>query len=200
MESSWREVEYWESLARHPGSRRKGMAMAPVVKKRVTAEIEGDFVVFLIGMRINRLRRVRKWLPIFLAMPRMVRELERSPESGFLGANLYLGGPRRPMLVQYWRSFEHLETFARNRNATHWPAWVAFNKHVGSNGEVGIWHETYLVPAGGYECVYNNMPPIGLGAATRLVPAAGRKATAAGRARMREESYPEGASTEGIEV
>ena len=176
------------------------MAMAPIVEKRVTAEIEGDFVVFLIGMRINRLRRVRKWLPIFLAMPRMVRELQRSPESGFLGANLYLGGPRRPMLVQYWRSFEHLETFARNRNATHWPAWVAFNKRVGSNGEVGIWHETYLVPAGGYECVYNNMPPVGLGAATSLIPAAGRKAAAAGRAGMREEPYPEDASAGSIEV
>jgi hypothetical protein len=77
------------------------MSMAAVVKKRVTAEIEGDFVVFLIGMRINRLRRVRKWLPIFLAM---------------------------------------------------------------------------------------------------LIPAAGRKATAAGRAGMREESYPEGTSAGSIEV
>jgi hypothetical protein len=56
-------------------------------------------------------------------------------------------------------------------------------------------------PTGGsYECVYNNMPPIGLGEATSLVPAAGRKATAAGRAGIREEDYPEGAPTEGIEV
>ena len=64
----------------------------------------------------------------------------------------------------------------------HWPAWVAFNKRIGSSGEVGIWHETYLISAGSYECVYNNMPPLGLGAATRLIPAAGRKATAASRA------------------
>jgi hypothetical protein len=48
--------------------------------------------------------------------------------------------------------------------------------------------------------VYNNMPPIGLGEATRLVPATGRKATAAARAGVREERYPEGAPTEGIEV
>jgi Domain of unknown function (DUF4188) len=174
--------------------------MTPIVDKRVTAEIEGDFVVFLIGMRINRLWKAKKWLPVFLAMPKMVRELEHNPDSGFLGAKLSLGSPRQPMLVQYWRSFEHLETYARNRGNAHWPAWVAFNKHVGSNGDVGIWHETYLVPAGSYECVYNNMPPTGLGAATRLVPAAGRKATAASRAGLREESYPEGAPTEGIEV
>ena len=104
------------------------------------------------------------------------------------------------MLVQYWRSFEQLARYARNRDATHWPAWVAFNKRIGSNGDVGIWHETYLVRAGSYECVYNNMPPIGLGEATRLVPAAGRKATAASRAGVRDEPYPDGAPTEGIQI
>jgi len=174
--------------------------MTLIIDKRVTAEIEGDFVVFLIGMRINRLWKAKKWLPVLMSMPKMVRELEQNPDSGLLGAKLSLGSPRQPMLVQYWRSFEHLETYARNRGNAHWPAWVAFNKHVGSNGDVGIWHETYLVPAGSYECVYNNMPPTGLGAATRLVPAAGRKATAASRAGLRDEPYPEGAPTEGIEV
>jgi hypothetical protein len=174
--------------------------MSQVIPKRVAAAIEGDFVVFLIGMRINKLWKVWKWLPTFVAMPRMLRELEQNADSGFLGANQYIGSPRRPMLVQYWRSFEHLETYARSRDAAHWPAWVAFNKRVGSNGDVGIWHETYLVPAGRYECVYNNMPPIGLGMATSLVPAAGRKATAAGRAGIRDESYPAGAPTDGIEV
>jgi Monooxygenase af470-like len=166
----------------------------------VTAEIEGDFVVFLIGMRVNAFWKAWKWLPVFLAMPRMLRELEKSPESGFLGADLYFGSPRRPMVVQYWRSFEHLEAYARSKDASHWPAWVAFNKRVGSNGDVGIWHETYIIPAGSFECVYNNMPPIGLGMATSLVPAAGRKATAASRAGVRDEPYPKGAPTKGIEV
>jgi hypothetical protein len=174
--------------------------VAEVIDKRVTAQIEGDFVVFLIGMRINKFWKVWKWLPTFLAMPRMLRELERRPESGFLGAGAYAGSPRRPMLVQYWRSFEQLENYARSRDAAHWPAWVDFNKRVGSSGDVGIWHETYLVPAGGYECVYNNMPPIGLGAVATLVPAAGRKASAASRAGVREEAYPDGAPTERIEI
>ena len=48
--------------------------MSKVVPKRVTAEIEGDFVIFLIGMRINKLWKVHKWLPVFRAMPRMIRE------------------------------------------------------------------------------------------------------------------------------
>ena len=103
-------------------------------------------------------------------------------------------------MIQYWRSFEHLEAYARSRDAAHWPAWVAFNKRVGSSGNVGIWHETYLVPAGGYECVYNNMPPTGLGAVSKLVPAAGRKASAASRAGVREKTYPPDAAVGRIEI
>jgi hypothetical protein len=171
-----------------------------IIKRRVTAEIEGDFVVFIIGMRVNKLWKVWKWWPTFVAMPRMIRELERTPESGFLGARAYFSGPRRPTVIQYWRSFEHLESYARSKDGAHWPAWVAFNRRIGSSGDVGIWHETYLVPAGSYECVYGNMPPTGLGAVAKLVPAAGRKATAASRAGLREEAYPEGAPTERIEV
>ena len=174
--------------------------MAKTIKRRVTAEIEGDFVVFLIGMRINRFWKPWKWVPVAAAMPRMLKELEQGPDAGFLGYTQYLASPRSSVLVQYWRSFDHLESYARSKDAEHWPAWVAFNKRVGSSGDVGIFHETYLIPAGGYECVYNNVPATGLGAVTKLVPAAGRKATAAGRTGKREEPYPEGAESERIEV
>ena len=59
--------------------------MARVIPNRVTAEIEGDFVVFLIGIRINTPWKIHKCLPVFLAMPRISRELEAHPESDFLG-------------------------------------------------------------------------------------------------------------------
>lgn len=168
--------------------------------RRVTAEVEGDFVVFLIGMRINRVWKVWRWLPVAFAMPGMLRELKRNSELGLLGADFYAGSPRRPMIVQYWRSFEHLERYARSKDARHWPAWVRFNERVASNGDVGIWHETYLVSAGSYDCVYNNMPPSGLGAATKIVPATGRRASAASRAGVRDEPYPAAAPTDGIET
>lgn len=48
--------------------------MAKVIPERLTAEIEGEFVIFLIGMRINKIWKVHKWLPVFLAMPRMIKE------------------------------------------------------------------------------------------------------------------------------
>ena len=151
--------------------------MAKVAAKRVTAKIEGDFVVFLIGMRINKPWKPHKWLPVFQAMPRMIGELERHPESGFLGHIMSLG-----VIVQYWRSFEHLEAYARDANQLHWPAWVAFNKRVGkSRDDVGIWHETYRVRAGEYECVYSGMPPFGLAKASATVDAVGQMESARGR-------------------
>jgi hypothetical protein len=164
--------------------------MAKINRQRLMAEIDGDFVVFLIGMRINKPWKIHRWLPVFLAMPKMLKELEQHPEIGLLGYKNHLG-----VITQYWRSFEDLEAYARNRDTEHFPAWVKFNKRTGSNGDVGIWHETYKVSAGAYEAVYNNMPAIGLGKAGRLVPATGRRATAAGRIGAENPpSYPEEAA------
>jgi hypothetical protein len=151
--------------------------MAKVIGSRMTAEMEGEFVVFLIGMRINKPWKIHKWFPVLLAMPRMIKELEAHPESGFLShttAGL--------VIVQYWRSFEHLEAYARARDRKHWPAWVDFNRRVGgSRTDVGIWHETYLVKPGEYEAVYSGMPPIGLGKVGKLVAATGSREAARSR-------------------
>jgi hypothetical protein len=154
--------------------------MSDIVPERVTAEVEGEFVVFLIGMRINSLWKVHKWLPVLLAMPRMLRELEADPKSGLLGSRAWIG-LRAPVVVQYWRSFDDLHEYARDTEGEHLPAWKAFNRRVGEGGDVGIWHETFLVDAGEYEAVYNNMPPTGLGAVGDLRPASGPAETAAGR-------------------
>ena len=151
--------------------------MARTYNQRMTAEIDGEFVVFLIGMRINRPWKVHKWAPVMLAMPRMLKELKSKPESGFLGCEQFLG-----VIVQYWRSFDHLERYARSRDGQHWPAWVAFNKHVGwASGDVGVWHETYKVAPGQYECIYGAMPRFGLAKAGRHVPATGPRESARGR-------------------
>jgi hypothetical protein len=116
----------------------------------------------------------------------MLRELAGRPDSGLLGFRQFSNGLRSFLTVQYWRSFEDLERFARDPRAGHLPAWAAFNRSVDSSGDVGIWHETYRVKAGQYEAIYVNMPAYGLGAASRFVPAGGQYATAAGRLGLRE--------------
>ena len=50
-----------------------------------------------------------------------------------------------------------------------------------ASGDVGIWHETYLVRAGAYEAIYGNMPRIGLAAAGDHVAIARRGQSAARR-------------------
>jgi hypothetical protein len=143
--------------------------------------MDGEFVLFLIGMRFNRPWKIGSWWPVATAMPRMLRELDKHPELGCLGGNLWFA--RTTILVQYWRSFEHLDAYSRNRDAEHLPAWVAFNKRVGTGGDVGIWHETYHVTPGHYENIYVNMPPFGLGAVGTRMPATGAKKSAADRLR-----------------
>jgi len=151
--------------------------------ERLTANLEGEFVVFLIGMRINSPLKVHKWLPVARAMPRMLRELEANPEIGFLGFHTWFGNPT--ITLQYWRSFEHLERYAKDAAHLHRSAWAAFNRAVANNGDVGIWHETYRVRPGDFECIYTNMPLFGLARATKCVPARGRRESAEGRMSLR---------------
>jgi hypothetical protein len=62
----------------------------------MSAEMEGEFVVFLIVMKVNKPWKLHKWLPVFFAMPKMLKEPEAHPESGFLGHN-----GLRCIIVQY---------------------------------------------------------------------------------------------------
>ena len=153
--------------------------MADIRRERLTARVDGEFVVFLIGMRINRYWKIHKWLPVARAMRRMLREVEANADSGFLGVEQWGGNPS--VMVQYWRSFEHLERYATDPSQQHRPAWKAFDRATSGGGDVGIWHETYRVRPGDFECVYNNMPLFGLARVTKAVPATGRRESAPGR-------------------
>lgn len=151
--------------------------MSRLFPGRYTAQLDGPFVVFLISMRINRLLAVGKWLPVARAMRPMIVELLQHPEMGLLHAQTIFYR-RGVAVVQYWRSFEQLEAFARNPDAPHLVAWRRFNRAIGADGSVGIWHETYLVQAGQFECVYGNMPRFGLARAGGHAPTVGARETA----------------------
>ena len=161
--------------------------MSKVISGRFTANIEGPFVVFIIGMRVNKFFAFHKWIATAMAMGPMIRTLYEHPEKGFLGAQTFVYW-RGVATVQYWRSFEDLERFARDKNDPHLGAWRRFNKSIGSDGSVGIWHESFLVDAGKYEALYGNMPVFGLASAAKHVPATGRRETA--RRRLGGDSEP----------
>ncbi|WP_075732290.1 DUF4188 domain-containing protein [Streptomyces acidiscabies] len=153
-----------------------------VVPGRNTAAAEGDVVVFHIGLRINRLRALPSWLPAFRSMPRMLRELSQEKSRGLLGYQVLYGGFRDFYVVQYWTDKDRLLAYAHQRDLEHRPAWTEFNRRArAGKGNVGIWHETFIVPAGSYESVYVDMPAYGLAAATGVVPVGRRGDTAAQR-------------------
>src|SRR5207237_2228917 len=100
--------------------------MAEINYQRLFGRLEGDFVVFMIGMRINNFWKINHWLSVGKAMPKMIKELFKSPESGMLGAEYWFG--RTTIMIQYWRSFEHLEAYAKDKTGHHYPAWKEFNQ------------------------------------------------------------------------
>ena len=163
--------------------------MSLVIPGRYTAVPAEEHVVFLIGMRINRVLAVSSWLPAARAMPKMMAELAARPELGLLHSESFLGW-RTFFFVQYWESFEKLERFARAKDLPHVPAWREFNQFVGTSGSVGIFHETYIVRGDRTECIYANMPRFGLGRAFAHVPVAQRGQAAAKRIGARRDDEP----------
>ena len=141
--------------------------MADIKQGRWMAQVDGDFVVFIIGARINSKRHVFKTLRDLgglNGMKRMLEYLVSHPEKGLLGYET-----TGFVTVQYWRSFEHLEAFAKDKDDPHLDAWRNYWRRVGTDTRTGIWHETYLVRAGEYEAIYGNMPVHGLAKAGRAV-------------------------------
>ncbi|MEZ2390385.1 DUF4188 domain-containing protein [bacterium RCC_150] len=136
---------------------------------RFTADIGRESVtVFLIGMRANRWWKIATVARVASSMPRMLRHLATHPESGMLGFEQWPG--RTTVLLSYWESPEHLRRFAADREAPHLEPWRRFMKELAGRGDVGVWHETYQVPASGIESVYSGMPRFGLAKATAHVP------------------------------
>ncbi|QDQ13902.1 DUF4188 domain-containing protein [Streptomyces spectabilis] len=144
-----------------------------VIAGRTTADAEGEVVVLLIGMRVNRLWAVHHWGPVFLAMVRMLRELGRDKGRGLLRHVLLTASPRTYCVVQYWESKEKLYAYAHAPEMFHHKAWAIANRKERAGkarGHVGLWHEAYVVPEGAYEAIYMDMPAFGLAAAHGQVP------------------------------
>ncbi|MEQ8821843.1 MAG: DUF4188 domain-containing protein [Sumerlaeia bacterium] len=156
--------------------------MSPVRPARLTTTHTGPVVVLLIGMRINRKWKVWQWLPVFRAFWAMIRELKTgAPANGFLGYEPLLGPGGVMMTVQYWRSVEDLHAYAQDPQRLHSKGWAEFTRRVGTGGDVGVFHESYLSRGGDWEAIYINMPPFGLGGTGDLRECEGRRERARGR-------------------
>ena len=108
--------------------RRGGGVTLEVQRGRYTADIDGDFVVFLIGMRLNHPLRIRKWWPVATAMPRMLTSTgrqvagrcRRSYLPAYLAATESAGEGTRPgrQLAAHLRRFRGLAIDAVDASRT----------------------------------------------------------------------------------
>ena len=136
----------------------------------MAAEIDGEYVVYINGMRLNKLRALPNYLRAGLEAARMFERLEADPDSGFLGYLPAYVGLRSGAAIQYWRSLEDVRRFARDPDGPHVPAWRWYDEGVSDGGGLGFWAELYVVKEGSFETFYRNVPPTGLGEHGRLVP------------------------------
>ena len=136
-------------------------------KSRFMAVHGKETVVFIIGMRINKFWAVHKWVPVFVAMGPMLKELYMNKELGFLSTESLFGW-RMVTLIQYWDSSERLQACAKGEK--HMKAWKDFYQKAASSRAVGIYHETYIASPGHYESIYSRMPAFGLSKAIGYEP------------------------------
>ncbi|KAF5024883.1 hypothetical protein F66182_3041 [Fusarium sp. NRRL 66182] len=126
-------------------------------------------VVFQLGIQINH--------PLGLAAPGMMeigdyfgamqRDLfSRREEHGMLSSSNWRGDERSSnntlLFIYYFRDVESVHRFAHGD--THRKAWDFMNERKLKH--IGIFHETFCVPAKEYESVYVNCHPVLMGRAT----------------------------------
>jgi hypothetical protein len=153
-----------------------------VLPGRKHAEIEGDYVVFLIGARANKVvDGYFKWVGD--AFKEMIDELESDPSLGYLGSESFVGDTGT-LSVQYWKTAKELNAWASG-SMKHSLPWKNLMKKGRECSDYGFWHETHEVKAGRYETVYVNMPQMMLGNCKNVkladIVSSHRYNTAAGR-------------------
>lgn len=111
----------------------------------------------------------------------MVEALERAHDDGLL-LNRPLMSPEGPVLMQYWRSYEALDRWARKQPHPRWWRWLM--EHTGQG--VGFYHEIYQVNAA--EAIYERgTHPVGPALFTSVQRVKGGE----GRSRERQRRFTE---------
>lgn len=147
----------------------------PVERLTVDLDAYPDIVVIYLGMRINRLRGLRRLLALGPQIDGSVRD---RPDGLLLHERLtYSVVPLHVGMRQYWRDFESLERWTRSEPHRAW--WSQF---LADSGGTGFWHETYF-RRGGFEAIYGDVArPIGMQKFAPARPARGAMFSARRRA------------------
>ena len=117
--------------------------------------------------------------------PEMFDALEQARAVGLL-LNRPLMSPEGPLLMQYWRTYDDLDRWARRQPHSRWWRWLM--EHTGQG--VGFYHEIYQAKAA--EAIYEQgTRPVGPAMFTSLERTQGGE----GHSRERQQRFLEAART-----
>jgi hypothetical protein len=100
-------------------------------------------------------------------------------ESGLLNSESFAFGLTHFGVLQYWRSFDDLEAWARKPPHSEW--WREAVERMRRQQDLGIYHETFLVRGTDLESISLNCTPAGLARFGRLDQPVGPLTTSRGR-------------------
>ncbi|WP_406697703.1 phenylacetaldoxime dehydratase family protein [Singulisphaera sp. Ch08] len=97
---------------------------------------------------------------------RLARAIDRAAAEAIAGGAGLLHSERYSIdrkhfgVLQYWRSFEDLEAWSHRPPHSEW--WRHALERMRTKGDLGIYHETFLVPRDRIESIYLDCAPVGL--------------------------------------
>ncbi len=107
-------------------------------------------------------RKLRAW-PIAV---RLARAIDRAAgeaivsKVGLLSSERVRFDWRHFGVLQYWSSFDALDAWSHRPPHSDW--WREALERMRKQGDLGVYHETFLVPRAGVESIYLDCPPVGL--------------------------------------
>ncbi len=114
----------------------------------------------------------------------MFQALEKAQDEGLL-LNRPLMSPQGPVLLQYWRSYDDLDRWARKQPHSRWWRWLMEHQDKG----IGFYHEIYQAKAA--EAIYEEgTQPVGPALFSSLHRVKGGE----GRSRDRQRQFTEKSS------
>lgn len=149
--------------------------------RRMVAELPGS-VDELALVRFGLVaRRVSAWR----YLRRLGSEVEREAAgairsgAGLLHSERFAIGWRHLGFLQYWAGFGALDAWSRRAPHADW--WRGAVERMRSRGDLGVYHEAFVVPRDRVESIYLDCPPVGLSAFGTLAEPVGPRTTAAQR-------------------
>ncbi|KAE8154313.1 hypothetical protein BDV25DRAFT_136006 [Aspergillus avenaceus] len=158
----------------------KYTAQHPNASGNFTSLASESIVVFHLGARSNH--------PLGIFAPgmkkladraeSMTKEMTADPvKYGLLGVSSYIKqdnpAGNEVMSIYYLRDYEALHAYAHGPLHLDTMRW--WGEIAKDHTHIGIYHETYIVPKGGWENIYANCPPTGMGATFFPVSGEGEK-------------------------